>query len=273
MQIEKLVDQIVREVIKNLDMTSQNSYSDNTNKSITVKDIANVIDHSLLRPNLSDEEIIEGCKIAKDYGCISVCVRPTDLPIVKRELAGTNVLITTVIGFPHGSNSTETKVFETIEAIKAGAVEVDMVLNIGKMLSGDYVYVRKDIQAVVDAAHKLNAIVKVIFENAYLNDQQKEIACKICEETGADFVKTSTGYAPSGATIDDLKLMRRVCSPRIRVKAAGGVSNLDAALAVIATGTVRIGTRSTKEIIEEAKKRERMGELKISTSGKLGSGY
>lgn len=241
--------------------------------AITTREIAKYIDHSLLRPELTVEELIEGCRIAREYNCISVCVRPTDLPIVKKELAGTDVLITTVIGFPHGSHSTETKVFEAIDAIKAGAVEIDMVLNIGRLRSREFDYVENDIKAVVDAAHARGALVKVIFENCYLTDELKEISCRICEKVGADFVKTSTGYGKSGATIEDLKLMRRVCSPKVQVKAAGGVKTLDAALAVISTGTVRIGTRSTREILDEAMKREKEGTLRLSDQGKLGGGY
>ncbi len=270
MEIEKLVAEITREVIRR--MENQGALPDVKARPITSKEIAKVIDHSLLRPDIAIHELVEGCRIAKEYNCISVCVRPTDLPIVKRELEGSGVLVTTVIGFPHGSHSTETKVFETIDAIKNGAVEVDMVMNIGRMLSRDYDFVRHDIQAVVNAAHERNALVKVIFENAYLNRQEKEMACRICEETGADFVKTSTGYAKTGATIEDLILMRKCCSPRIQVKAAGGVKDLDSALAIIATGTVRIGTRSTKEIMEEAFRREQRGELRITAGALTGSG-
>lgn len=170
-------------------------------QTITVENIAKTIDHSLLRPELTVSELIEGCALAKEYRVISVCVRPTDLPIVQKELAGSQVLVTTVIGFPHGSHTTKTKVFEAVDAIHQGAVEVDMVANIGRMCSGDLAFVEQDIQAVVKEAHALQAQVKVIFENCYLTDAQKVTLCKICENAGADYVKTSTGYGKTGATI------------------------------------------------------------------------
>ncbi len=245
---------------------------------ITIAEIAATIDHSLLRPELTVDELKAGCEIARQYRVISVCVRPTDLPIVTRELAGSGVLATTVIGFPHGSHSTASKVFETRDAVAMGAVEVDMVLNIGRLRSGELDFVEDDIRQVAEAAHAGKAILKVIFENCYLTDAQKETACRISERAGADFVKTSTGYGinpggSTGATIPDLVLMRRCVSPKVRVKAAGGVSTLDAALAVLATGTVRIGTRSTKAILDEARLREQQGTLVRSATGALGTGY
>lgn len=273
MELERLVEQIAREVIRKLDAKSHIQSPPEIHKKITVQDVADVIDHSLLRPDITVKELREGCQLARQYKCVSVCVRPSDLPIVTRELSGSKVLSTTVVGFPHGTCTTETKVYETLDAIDKGAVEVDMVINIGRMLSGEYGYVENDIRAVVHAAHSRNALAKVIFENYYLNKEQKEIACRISEQAGADFVKTSTGYALGGATIEDLKLMRRCCSSAVKVKAAGGVKDLDAALAVMATGTVRIGTRSTKDILEEAIKREREGLLFINADGKLGTGY
>lgn len=271
MQVEYLIETIVKEVIQKLQAEGQ--MDSGQGKKITVQDVAYVLDHSLLRPDITVKELIEGCELAKKYKCISVCVRPSDLEIVTRELAGTKVLPTTVIGFPHGTCTTETKVFETIDAIEKGAVEVDMVLNIARMLSGEYWYVENEIKKIVAAAHERNAKLKVIFENFYLDNDQKVIACKISENAGADFVKTSTGYAGGGATIEDLILMRRTCSPSVQVKAAGGVRDLDAALAVMATGTVRIGTRSSEAILLEAEKRAARDELYIKSGGKLGSGY
>lgn len=240
---------------------------------ITALDVAQTIDHSLLRPDITIKELVEGCGIAKKYHCISVCVRPSDLPIVTRELAGSGVLVTTVIAFPHGTATTESKVSETIDAVKKGAVEVDMVMNIARFLSGEFDYVEKEIKAVVDAAHPLGAKVKVIFENHYLTPEQIEQACRLAERAGIDFVKTSTGYAPSGAKIEDLKVMRASCSEKVSVKAAGGVRDLDAALAVLATGTIRIGTRATEVILEEALRREKAGTLVVSEQGKMGEGY
>lgn len=241
-------------------------------KVITVQEIADTIDHSLLRPELTVKELIEGCALAKEYNCISVCVRPSDLPIVVRELEGSRVLTTTTVGFPHGVTTTEAKVFETRDVVEKGAVEVDMVLNIGRLLSGEYEYVFNDIAAVVEEAHRGNALVKVIFENYYLNDDLIVKCCELSKRAGADFIKTSTGYAGSGATLHDLNLMVKHADG-MKVKAAGGVKDLDAALAVIATGTVRIGARSSKEILTEAMKREKEGRLFIETTGKLGSGY
>lgn len=228
---------------------------------ITVEEIAATIDHSLLRPDITVDELKEGCELAKKYNCISVCVRPSDLPIVCEALKGSDVLPTTVIGFPHGTATTESKVFETRDAIQKGAVEVDMVMNIGRFLSGEYEYVENDIRAVVDTAHSMGAKVKVIFENHYLTPEQIKKACQIAERAGVDFVKTSTGYAPSGSKIEDLKIMRESVSDHIEVKAAGGIRDLDQSLSVLSTGAVRIGTRSTVAILEAAKERAKDGQL------------
>jgi deoxyribose-phosphate aldolase len=243
-------------------------------KLISVNEIAQVIDHSLLRPELTVTELREGCAIAREYGVISVCVRTSDLPVAIEALAGTKVLVTTMVAFPHGTATTTSKVAEAQDAIARGTVEVDMVLNVGRLRSGEHRYVEDDIRAVVEAAHARSALVKVIFENYYLTDEEKVVACRLSEAAGVDFVKTSTGYAKGGATIADLQLMRRTCSPKVRIKAAGGVSTLDAALAVIATGTVRIGTRSTKAILDEARRRaDAGGMLPLDVGGTLGSGY
>ncbi|MFW6287336.1 MAG: deoxyribose-phosphate aldolase [bacterium] len=228
---------------------------------VTTNDIAKMIDHSLLKPQLTREEVKEGCLLADEYETITVCVRPSDVSFAKETLADSNVKVTTVIGFPHGSNKTETKVFEAEEAIKDGAVELDMVLNIGRLVSGDFDYVEKDVKAVVDVAHQHNVTVKVILENCYLTDEQKEKACKLCERAGADYVKTSTGFGTGGHTIEDLKLMRKTCSPDVKVKAAGGVRTLDAALAVRKVGAVRFGATATETILDEAKEREDKGVL------------
>jgi len=229
---------------------------------LKVKDIAKMIDHSLLNPKFTDEDIKLGCEIAKKYDVATVCVRPTDLKLAAELLKGSDVLPTTVIGFPHGSNRTDTKVFEAEKAIEDGALEIDMVLNIGKLLSGEYEYVQQDVKAVCDIAHKNNVIVKVIFENCYLSDEQKTAACKICDEAGADFVKTSTGYGTGGATVEDLKLMRANTKPETRIKAAGGVRTLNGALAVRKLGCTRFGATATIAIIEDAKQRFDKGELK-----------
>lgn len=228
---------------------------------IKAQDIADMIDQSLLNPTFTLDDIRHGCEVAKEYNCISVCLRPCDVEYASELLRGSNVLITTVIGFPHGSNLTEVKVFETQKAIEQGCVEVDVVLNIGRLLSGDYDYVEKDLKAVVDAAHEKNAIVKVIFENSYLTDEQKLKACEICTRVGADFTKTATGYAPGGATIHDLKLMRANTPATMQVKAAGGVRKLDDALMVKAVGGSRFGCTRTETIMADARAREAAGTL------------
>lgn len=228
---------------------------------VSVKDIAKMIDHSLLNPIFTLEEIKNGCKLAKEYDCATVCVRPCDVPLAMEILKDSDVKVTTVIGFPHGSNMTETKVFETKLAIEQGCKEIDMVINIGMMLSGEYEYVMEDIKAVVNAAHEKGVIVKVILENAYLKDDQIKKACELCVQAGADFTKTSTGYAPSGATIHDLKIMRANTPLNMQVKAAGGVRKLEDALLVRAVGGTRFGCTRTKEMLEEAKIREATGTL------------
>jgi len=228
---------------------------------IKVKDIAKMIDHSLLRPEFTTEQVIEGCKIAKSYDVASVCVKPCDVVIAKKELEGSQVLVTTVIGFPHGSNKTEIKLLEAIEAMNDGAVELDMVLNIGRLLTGDYDYVENDIRKVVEEAHKRGVVVKVILENCYLTEEQKVLACKICEKVSADFVKTSTGFGSGGANVEDLRLMRSTCSQKVRVKAAGGIRTLNSALEAREAGAVRFGATATGIILEEAKRREIDGTL------------
>ncbi|MEL7563503.1 MAG: deoxyribose-phosphate aldolase [Dehalobacterium sp.] len=220
---------------------------------ITYQEIAGMIDHALLKPNLTDEEIIEGCKVAIKYGVASVCVRPSDVRLAHEILKNSQVLVTTVIGFPHGTTTTLCKVAEAQEAMANGAVELDVVLNVGKMKSGAYGYVQEDLKAVIDAAHKKKAIVKVIFENCYLTDEEKIEACRICNEIGADFAKTSTGFGTGGAKDDDLILMRKHCSPRIQIKAAGGIRTLEQAIRVKELGCSRFGCSATAEILKQIK--------------------
>jgi len=221
----------------------------------TCYDIAQMIDHSLLRPELTEEDVRKGCEIAKKYKVATVCCRPSEVVLVKQLLQDSGVKTTTVVGFPHGYNKTETKVFEAEQAIEDGAVELDMVINIGRLLDGDYDYVKKDIQAVVEVAHSNNVAVKVIFENFYLTDEQKKVACRLSEEAGADFVKTSTGFSGGGATIEDLQLMRAEVSENVQVKAAGGVRDLEMALKVREIGCRRFGATRTETIMEECYKR------------------
>ena len=227
-----------------------------TIESLTERDIAKTIDHSLLRPELDDAFVEEGCRLAAEYDVASVCVRPDDVKRARAILDGTDVKVGTTIGFPHGNHTTETKVFEARKALQDGATELDMVLKIGALKSGRDEEVQADIAAVVEVAHAAGAIVKVIFENAYLTDDEKIRACRLTEAAGGDFVKTSTGFAPSGATHDDLRLMRANTSPHIRVKAAGGVRTLDALLEVMALGTTRIGATAMKTIIDDFRARK-----------------
>ncbi len=226
---------------------------------LTYRDVAKTIDHSLLKPELDDRFVEDGCRLAAKYDVASVCVRPVDVRRAKAILDGTDVAVGTVIGFPHGDHLTETKVFEAKRALADGATELDMVLNIGALKSGRDADVEADIAAVVEVAHAAGAIVKVIFENAYLTPDEIVRACHAAETAGADFVKTSTGYAPSGATHDDLRLMRANVSPRIQIKAAHGVRTLDALLAVMELGVTRIGATATQAILEDFKARKSDG--------------
>ncbi|HEU4572545.1 MAG TPA: deoxyribose-phosphate aldolase [Candidatus Limnocylindrales bacterium] len=224
--------------------------------SLTERDIAKTIDHSLLKPELDDDFVEDGCRLAARYDVASVCVRPADVRRAKAILDGTDVAVGTTIGFPHGNHATETKVFEARRALADGATELDMVIQIGALRSGRDADVEADIRAVVEVAHAAGAIVKVIFENAYLTDDEKVRACRLAEAAGADFVKTSTGFAPSGATHEDLRLMRANTSPHIGIKAAGGVRSLNALLAVMELGVTRIGATQTAAIIEEFRARK-----------------
>jgi deoxyribose-phosphate aldolase len=224
--------------------------------ALTERDIAKAVDHSLLRPELDDAFIEAGCRLAAEYDVASVCVRPADVRRARAILDGTDVAVGTVIGFPHGGHRTDIKVAEARAALADGATELDMVIQIGALRSGRDADVQADIAAVVDVAHAAGAIVKVIFENAYLTDDEKVRACHLTEAAGGDFVKTSTGFAASGATHDDLRLMRANTSPHIGVKAAGGVRTLDALLEVMALGTTRIGATATKAIIDDFRARK-----------------
>jgi deoxyribose-phosphate aldolase len=230
--------------------------SDISIDSLTERDIAKTIDHSLLKPQLDDGSVEDGCRLAAEYDVASVSVPPVHVRRAATILAGTDVAVGTVVGFPHGYSTTETKVVETHQALADGATELDMVLQIGALKSGRDADVQADIAAVVDVAHAVGAIVKVIFENAYLSNEEKIRACRLSEAAGADFVKTSTGFAPSGATHDDLRLMRAHTSPPTQVKAAGGVRTLDAVLEVMALGVTRVGATQTKAILDDFRMRK-----------------
>jgi deoxyribose-phosphate aldolase len=225
-------------------------------QTLTERDIAKTIDHSLLRPELDDAFVEDGCRLAARYDVASVCVPPVHVGRAKAILEGTEVAVGTVIGFPHGYATTEVKVEESRRALADGATELDMVIQIGALRSDRDADVEADIRAVVDVAHAAGAIVKVIFENAYLTDDEKVRACRLTEAAGGDFVKTSTGFAATGATHEDLRLMRASTSPHIQVKAAGGVRTLDALLDVMALGVTRIGATATETIIEDFRARK-----------------
>jgi deoxyribose-phosphate aldolase len=221
----------------------------------TYQDLAKMIDHSLLNPTLSVEDLEAGCKLALDYDVASVCIMPYYLKRCSEMLAGSTVQPSTTIGFPQGGHKTATKLFEAEQALADGGTELDMVVNISKVLSGDWDYVEADIKAVVDVTHSAGQKVKVIFENCYLQDDQKIRLCKICSDLGADWVKTSTGYGSGGATIEDLKLMVENTPETVEVKAAGGVRDIDKLLEVRALGVTRCGASRTKDMLDECKRR------------------
>lgn len=208
------------------------------------KNIAKMIDHTILKAFATENDVKQLCKEAKEYNFFSVCINPANIELAKKELEGSNVKVCTVIGFPLGANTSEVKAFETDDAIKKGADEVDMVINIAALKDKKYDYVLNDIKAVVDASNK-RALVKVIIETCYLNDEEKKIACELSVKAGADYVKTSTGFGTGGSTPEDIKLMRDVVGPNIGVKASGGVRNQKDAKAVIEAGCSRIGASAS----------------------------
>jgi deoxyribose-phosphate aldolase len=228
---------------------------------ISVQEIAKMLDHSLLKPELTVDQMVAGCRLARRYGVAAACVKPSEVARAKEEVEGSGVLPATVVGFPHGAHRTEVKVLEAELAIRDGARELDMVLNIGRLLSGDFDFVEKDIRAVVDTAHSHGVIVKVILENCYLTDPLKIAACGISEKAGADFVKSATGFGPGGTVLADLVLMRKSVGPKVKVKAAGGIRTLDALLPAFRAGTVRFGTTASDVILDEAEKRQKEGTL------------
>jgi deoxyribose-phosphate aldolase len=246
-------------------------------------ELAKMIDHSLLHPTMTDRELEDGCAIAAKYQVASVCIKPYYVKRAAELLKGTGVAVGAVVGFPHGNSTTESKRYETELACKDGATEIDMVINIGKALSGDWGYVEKDVRAVCGEAHKRGAIVKVIFENDFIaSDETKVKLCEICERAGADFVKTSTGYGfvkqasggynYKGATEHDLKLMRASCSAKVQVKAAGGVRDLDGLIRVRELGATRCGASATVAMLDEYRRRERAGTKEDRKVAAIGAG-
>ncbi len=213
-------------------------------------EIAKQIDHTILKADASRQDVHRLCEEAKQCGFASVCVNPCHVERVARQLKGSTVKTCTVIGFPLGATTTAAKVFEAIEAVKNGADEVDMVINIGALLDGDYDYVRKDIQAVVEAVHG-HALVKVIIETCLLNDEQKEKVCQLCVQAGAEFVKTSTGFSTGGATVQDVALMKKAVAGKALVKASGGVRTLKDAQRMIEAGADRIGTSNGTAFMQQ----------------------
>ena len=228
---------------------------------LTLKDISKMLDHSTLQPYLTEDDIRKGCDVALHYDCATVCARPGDMRIVVPALRGSDVLPCTVIGFPHGAHRTDVKVFEAERALDDGCKELDMVLNIGEMLSGNECYVQDEIARLARVCHDRDAILKVILETCFLSDAQKAAACRLSELAGADFVKTSTGYGSAGANVADVRLMRRSVSSAVRVKASGGIRSLDAVLAYRAAGASRCGVSATVAIMQEAEKRAQAGTL------------
>lgn len=223
--------------------------------SYSAQSIARLIDHTLLRPEAVHADIVELCRQARENNFASVCVNPYWVPLAASQLAGTQVKVCTVVGFPLGANSTETKVAETEDALRAGAQEIDVVLNIGAMRDGEEETVEEEIGLVAAVCHRAGAILKVILETALLSDEQKTTACMLAKNAGADFVKTSTGFGPSGATAHDVALMRRAVGPEIGVKASGGIRTLDDLLQMLDAGATRIGASASVKIIQEARAR------------------
>jgi len=224
-----------------------------TYRGYTLQQVAKTIDHSILKPNNTPAEIAEGCALAIKYDVATVCIRPMDVAQATALLAGSDVLVATVIGFPHGTTTTATKAFEAVDAIKNGAVELDLVLNVSWMVSGNYDSVREDIAAVVKASHaQLPSVsIKVILETAYLDSAQIVMACQLIEQAGADYVKTSTGFASAGATLENVMLMKETVGDRLRVKSSGGIRTLDQLIDYMDAGVARSGCSATEQVLEE----------------------
>lgn len=250
--------------------------------------LSKMIDHSLLHPTMTDQETREGLEVARAFNCATACVKPYAIPLALELLQGSDVAVCAVVGFPHGNSATEVKVYEAAQASRAGATEIDVVVNVGKVLSGDWEYVAREIKAVNDAVVGLGGILKVIFENDFLQNEQIEKLCRICSDVGVAFVKTSTGYgyvkqdngmfSTDGATKPHLLLMKQSIGAGVQVKAAGGVRTLDQLLCVMALGVTRIGATATVKILEEAKARgildeEVEVEVDLAAMDKAGPGY
>ena len=222
-----------------------------TYRGYTLEQVAKTIDHSILKPDFTYADVLAGAALALKYNTASYCIRPMDVAVAAEQLAGSTANVCTVIGFPHGSTTTSVKAFETADAIKNGAVEIDMVINVSALLSGDYDFVEQDIRAVVEVAHAGGASVKVIFETAFLNDELIVKACELTERAGADYVKTSTGFASAGATLHNVQLMKSTVGDRLKVKSSGGVRTLDQLIDYMDAGVTRSGCSATDQVLEE----------------------
>lgn len=216
-------------------------------------DIAKIIDHTLLKPEATRDQIVQLCREAREYGFAAVCVNPCYVKLAAELLRGSPVKVCSVVGFPLGATLPEVKAYEARRAIEEGAAEIDMVINIGALKSGDLELVRRDIAAVVDVCHAKGALCKVIIEAALLSDEEKVLACQLAKAAGADYVKTSTGFGPGGATVHDVALMRRTVGPGMGVKAAGGIRSYEAARNMIEAGATRIGASAGVKIVREAR--------------------
>ena len=218
----------------------------------TRKQVAQTIDHAVLKPYATEQDVVDACKMCNKLGVASICVRPCDVALAAKELKGSDVKVSVVVGFPHGSNRTETKAAESRLAIEDGAVEIDMVMNVGKFLNGDCEFVQKDIEAVVTEAKKTDCLVKVILETCYLSDEQIEKACKLCAAAGADFVKTSTGFGDGPATPQVIDIMIKTVGKTMGVKASGGIRSYETAAGYLKQGCKRLGVASTQAVLDGA---------------------
>jgi deoxyribose-phosphate aldolase len=239
----------------------------------TYRDIARMIDHSLVNPTLTTDALEDGCRLALAYDVASVCILPYYLRRCSELLRNSDVKASTTIGFPHGGHTTTIKLAEVRQALTDGGQELDMVVNISKVLSGDWTYVAEEIRALAIATHDGGAKIKVIFENCYLNEEQKIRLCEISTEAGVDWVKTSTGYASGGATLEDLQLMRKHAGPNVQVKAAGGVRDLDSLLRVRELGVTRCGATRTATMLDECCIRLGMEPISASAASRCVAGY
>jgi deoxyribose-phosphate aldolase len=236
-------------------------------------DVSKMIDHSLLNPSLTVADLEAGCQLALAYDVASVCILPYYLKRCADLLRGSTVKASSTIGFPHGGHTTDMKRAEAERAIADGCEELDMVVNISQVLSGNWDYVRQDLKAVIDVAHAAGQKVKVIFENCYLKDEHKIELCRICSDLNADWVKTSTGYGTGGATHEDLKLMRQQAAPHVQVKAAGGIRDLDALLAVRELGVTRCGASRTKDMLDDCRRRLNLPPIEQQLGTVQSAGY